>query len=121
MANVHYFKQQLREERYLNSAILVWGLSYWFAALIKPDLVGNVSPTISAASMVLMGVLILGNLFAESRVLWGLIGLFMTSGIISSWVLSTQWNVPYSPVTAGLSMALLNALTGVLAFAKALE
>lgn len=111
----------LRRHRYLNSGVVVWGLSYWFAALVKPDLVGNFDPALSVAGMVIMGAVILGNLVVDNKVLWVLLGLFMTSGVASSWVLNTQWNVPYSAVTAGLSMTVVNGLTAVAAFAKSLE
>lgn len=114
-------QRELADRSYLNSGIVVWALTYWAAAIVQPDLVGNVSQTVSVMSMVVMGGLILGNLVLDSRVLWVLLGAFMAFGIVSSWVLSTQWTVPYSAVPAGISMAVLNAVTAIAAFAKVLE
>ncbi|PSP67658.1 hypothetical protein BRC85_05995 [Halobacteriales archaeon QS_1_69_70] len=72
-------------------------------------------------SLAVLGALILGNLFVDSSVLWVLLGLFSTSGIISSWVGYTQWTVPYSTGLAAVSMALVNALSAVVFFFKALD
>lgn len=113
--------QELRERRYQNSIVVVWGLTYWFAAILAPDLVGNVGPLVSSISMITMGALVLGNLLIDSRLVWAGLGVFMTSGIVSSWVGFTEWNVPYSPETAALSMTVLNGITAVVAVAKALE
>lgn len=112
---------ELQEHPYQTSVLAVWGLTYWFAVLLKPDLVANVGVGVSAASMVLMGAIVLGNLFLDSRVLWALLGLFMTSGIVSSWVGFTRWNVPYSSGVAALSMALLNAVMAVVVFATVIQ
>lgn len=71
--------------------------------------------------MLVLGAVILGNLLVDSDVVWALLGAFMTLGIVSSWVLSTRWAVPYSPVAAGISMAVLNAVTAVIAFVKVLR
>lgn len=113
--------QDIRDNKFINSFLIAWGLSYWFAVLIKPDLVGNVSPLVSAVSLAILGTLILGNLIIDNTVLWVLLGLFSTSGIISSWVGFTQWTVPYSRGFAAVSMALVNSLSAVVFFVKAME
>lgn len=113
--------QDLRDDRYANSFLTALGLSYWFAVLLKPDLVGNLDATLSAAAMAVVGALVLGNLLLDSALLWASLGAVATAGIISSWTGVTQWAVPYSTGAAAVSMALLNAGSAVVYFAKALE
>lgn len=85
-----------------------------------PDVVSNLDGTVSAAALVAMGALVLGNLLADSDVLWGLLAVFMTSGIVSSWAGITRSTVPYS-AAAALSMAAVNAVAAVVLFATALD
>lgn len=112
---------ELRDRPYRNGFLLAFGLSYWFAALLRPALVVNLDGTVSAAALVVMGALVLGNLLPDRDVLWALLAAFMTSGIVSSWAGVTRWAVPYSSATAALSMAVVNAVAAVVLFATALE
>lgn len=104
---------------YLNSMIVVWGLTYWSALLVRPGLVANFDPLVSAVSLALMGGIVLGNLVVDSDILWMLLGAFMASGIVSSWVGTTRWAVAHSPEIAAISMAAGNLVAALAFFAKA--
>lgn len=75
---------RLRARPYRNGFLLTFGLSYWFVALLRPDLVASLEATVSAAALLGMGALVLGNLLLDSDALWVLLAAFMTSGIVSS-------------------------------------
>lgn len=107
--------------RHLKKAYLTaWAFTYLTAILAAPGLVGNLPQWASAASMGLMGVLILLNLYAfNSRLLWLLLGVRASYGAVASWTLITQWSVPYDPVLAGLFMAVLDMIAAVLFFSYA--
>lgn len=111
----------LSEHRFQNAFLLMWGLTYWVALLLKPDIVANFGRAGSAASLAVLGVLILGNLLVDSDGVWIALGLFATAGVVSSWVGVTRWAVPYSAGMAGATMAIANAASAVVFFAKALE
>lgn len=111
----------LRADPYRNGFLLALGLSYWSAALLRPDLVANLGATVSAAALVAMGALVLGNLLVDSDAVWFLLAVFLTSGIVSSRAGVTQWTVPYAAAAAALSMGVVNAIAAVVLFATALE
>lgn len=113
--------RDLEERPYRNGFLVAFGLTYWFAAILRPGLVATVGQWVSAAGLVVMGAVVLGNLFLDSRVLWALLAAFMTAGIVSSWVGVTRWAVPYSAGTAAVSMAVVNAVSAVVLFAAALD
>jgi hypothetical protein len=113
--------RELGDRPFRNGFLVTFGLSYWFTALLRPDVVSNLDGTVSAAALVAMGALVLGNLLADSDVLWGLLAVFMTSGIVSSWAGITRSTVPYSAAAAALSMAAVNAVAAVVLFATALD
>lgn len=108
-----------RDRRYLNCYVAFWGLTYWFAALLQPDLVGNVPPLLSAAGMVAFGAVILGNLVLDSRVLWAVLAVTMTAATVASWVGLSQWTVPYETGTAAVTMAAGDAATALVFFLQA--
>lgn len=113
--------RELGDRPFRNGFLVTFGLSHWFTALLRPDVVSNLDGTVSAAALVAMGALVLGNLLPDSDVLWGLLAVFMTSGIVSSWAGITRSTVPYSAAAAALSMAAVNAVAAVVLFATALD
>lgn len=113
--------RELGDRPYRNEFVVAFGLSYWFAALPRPDLVANLDAAVSAAALVAMGALVLGNLLLDSDGLWVLLAVFTTSGIVSSWAGVTRWAVPYGEAAAALSMAAVNAVAAVVLFAAALD
>lgn len=121
MSTIRDTVADLEERPYRNGFLVTFGLSYWFAALLQPDLVATVGRRFSAAGLVVMGALVLGNLVLESRALWALLGVFLASGVVSSWVGVATWTVPYSAEAAAVSMAALNAVSAVILFATALQ
>lgn len=112
---------ELGDRPYRNGFLVTFGLSYWVTALLRPDVVATLDGTVSAAALLVMGALVLGNLLLDKDVLWALLAAFMTSGIVSSWAGITRWAVPYSAETAALSMAVVNAAAAVVLFATALD
>lgn len=98
------------EHKLISAYIITWGSSYWFVALLKPGLIGNIPKVASMISMILMGVLIIGNLILNWKWLWALLGIRATYGMVASWIGFTQWAVPYSEGTAAVSMAVLDVI-----------
>jgi hypothetical protein len=66
------------------AVIIVWGLAYLLAAAITPGLFGNVSTTLSAGSMALIGLLLLWSVVRGSRLLTGLMALVEIGSMVGS-------------------------------------
>ncbi len=101
--------------------ILVWGVSYFVTAAIKPDLVGNVSSMVSGAMMAALGGLLVASVFLDSALLYLLLSLRATYGFVSSWTGQTSWQVPYNPAVAAVSMAAVDFVIAVVLAYKAIQ
>lgn len=107
--------------RLADAIISVWGISYLVTAVIRPDLVANVSPWLSCAAMTIMGVLLLSSLYINHWLLYGALSVRAVYGFVASWSFVEVWNVPYSPGIAAVSMAAMDFVAAVTLFYKAIE
>lgn len=85
--------------------IIVGGVAYLVAAGLAPGLIGTLPLAISAAGMVVIGVLLLWSVYRGSRLLAGLLALVEIGVMVGSWVGAIRWAVPYDSGVAAASMA----------------
>jgi len=109
----------------VDAFILAWGLLYPASAIIKPDLIGNLSPNHSRIALLGIGATILTGLALRAHtigkaILFGM-GILEAFGCVSSWVGNTKWNVPFEDkVPFNISMAFLDLISAVAMFAVSL-
>ena len=87
------------------AVVIVWGFAALGAAVIAPNLIGNVPTPVSAGGMALTGLLALWAVYRNSRLLSGVLALLTVGVVVSSWAGTIQWAVPYESGLAAISMA----------------
>lgn len=103
------------------AVIIVWGLTYLMAAVLAPALIGNLPTALSAAGMVIIGLLLLWSVYSGSRPLAGFLALVQIGSMVGSWVGAIRWAVPYDPGLAAVSMAAMDFLVAVALVSKTVE
>ncbi|MEF8848202.1 MAG: hypothetical protein V5A68_03625 [Candidatus Thermoplasmatota archaeon] len=105
----------------MDAVILVWGLSYFVTAVIKPGLFADLNPLISTAGMCILGVLLITSVFLNVSLLYFLLSIRAIYGFVSSWTGMTKWNVPYGQGLALVSMALVEFIIASILMYKTLQ
>lgn len=110
----------------IDSGILVWGLTYPICAIIKPDIIGMLTPEQSRIALFAVGGSILSGFLLRDKpigkVILFIMGIAEAIGGVASWSGITQWNVPFTDKTSfNISMGIMDLLSSVAMITKSLE
>ena len=112
--------------KFVDAWILMWGLTYLFCAIIKPDIFEGFSSIYGFISMATIGGLMLAGLFLgssnKSRIVLFFMGVFETMCGIISWSGAVTWNIPFQDKAIfNVSMAFLDFIGATVLFTKSME
>ncbi len=89
----------------LDAILLVWGISYFVAALARPGMYADFSLPLSVAVLGILGVLLTVTVLVDTAAMYFFMSIGYIYGFVISWTGIVSWNVPYDPGTAAASMA----------------
>ncbi len=111
--------RKFAELDFIDAILLVWGFSYFVALIARPDMYAGFSIMLSAVFLGTLGILLILSVFLDRPSMYFFMSLGYIYGFIISWTGIIQWNVPYDPGTAAVSMAAIDFFIATILMYKA--
>lgn len=105
----------------IDAILIVWGISYFVAALARPGMYAGFSLPLSITILSVLGMLLIVSVLLDTSAMYFFMSLGYIYGFILSWTGMVSWSVTYDPATAAVSMAAIDFFIASLLMYKALR